>query len=306
MDYNFSKKIIKKIESLLGIKVVKARVPPQGMDSKVIFVVDERNMEYAVKYGKNSVSDASAYTILRDNKIDIPVPKVFGIFEFSGDAVLILERIKFPLLETISANKMYKYIPSMIANLKKIHEVKSDKAGALFENEGTNNWQEIMLSKFNGEDENLNWQKITKRDSLDGNLILQAVAKVIKKIKSFEFINQSYSLLHTDFNQRNLFVNPKTDDITGIIDWGEAMFGDPIYDFARIRMYIWHFNLQDDVLKKYYSLLSFTPYEKKLEEFYWVIRIIEYLAYYSEEMNEFNSGRIKLHQDFLRNYNWNS
>lgn len=183
--------------------------------------------------------------------------------------------------------------------------MKSDKAGFLIGNEDVYDWKKIISAKFNGEDENLDWQEIAQRSSLNKNLVLQSVDNVIKKIEKFEFIDRSYSLLHTDFNQRNLFVNPKTSDIAGIIDWGEAMFGDPIYDFARIRMYIWHFNLNNNVLKEYYGLLPFTSYEKKLEELYWVIRVIEYLAYYSEEMNEFNIGRIKLHQDFLRNYDWN-
>ena len=82
------------------------------------------------------------------------------------------------------------------------------------------------------------------------------------------------------------------------------MFGDPIYDFARVRMYIWHFNLDDNILRQYYELVAFTHEEKNREELYWLSRVIEYLAYYSEELNDFNLGRIKLHQEFLRQYEW--
>lgn len=110
--------------------------------------------------------------------------------------------------------------------------------------------------------------------------------------------------MHTDFNQRNLFVDLKSDEIKGVIDWSEAIFGDPIYDFARVRMYIWHFNLGEDVIEKYYKLVDFDQKQKNLEQIYWLSRVIEYLAYYSEELNEFNIGRIKLHQNFLENYDW--
>lgn len=82
------------------------------------------------------------------------------------------------------------------------------------------------------------------------------------------------------------------------------MYGDPIYDFARVRMYIWHFNLKPQTLNSYYTALNLTPAERNYEEIYMLVRIIEYLAYYSEELNEFNTGRIKLHQEFLKNYNW--
>ena len=134
--------------------------------------------------------------------------------------------------------------------------------------------------------------------------MLQSVEKIIEKIEKIKFDEDSYSLLHIDFNQRNLFVNPDTNEIAAIIDWGEAMFGDPIYDFARVRMLIWHFKLGDEVVQNYYDLMSYTPEQKKLDDLYWLSRVIEYLAYYSEELNEFNTGRIKLHQDFLRNFNW--
>lgn len=107
--------------------------------------------------------------------------------------------------------------------------------------------------------------------------------------------------MHTDFNQINLFVDPNSREIAGIIDWGEAIFGDPVYDYARIRLFIWHFNLGFEVLENYYQLLSYTAEQKELENLYFLSRVIEYLAYYSEELNEFNVGRIKLHQNYLEN-----
>lgn len=305
MTSNFPKKIIKKTEQLLDINVIETASLPQGMDSEVIFITDNQDKKYVIKYGTNTISDLLAYSILLNNNINIPVPQVFGTFKFEGKNVIILQKIEYPLLETISPYKMSKYIPSMINNLKKIHRIKSDQSGSLTENNEKRTWKTILLSKFNGDNIELNWTKIAKRNCLDEKLVLQSIDHIIKKINKYKLINKSYSLLHTDFNQRNLFINPNNNDITGIIDWGEAMFGDPIYDFARIRMYIWHFHLSLKVIKEYYDLLSFNPYEKKLEELYWVYRIIEYLAYYSEEETDFNISRINLHQNFLRNYDWN-
>ncbi len=82
------------------------------------------------------------------------------------------------------------------------------------------------------------------------------------------------------------------------------MFGDPLYDFARVRMYLWHFNLGNQAVKEYYELMQFTPQQKNLEDLYWLSRIIQYLAWYSEDPDDFNKGRINLHQDYLRVYNW--
>lgn len=301
---DYQKKIISKIEDQLKAKVVDIQIPPQGMDSDVFFIRDNTGNEYAIKQSEDSISDILAYELLKKNKIDIPVPKLIGNFCFEEKQVLILEKVNYPLLESVPVGQMHRYIPSMVKNLEKIHEVKSDDAGFLTQTEKKDNWKEIMLSKFLGANLNLNWKQIVLRKGLDASLILKSVDNIIKKIEKTEFINHSYSLLHTDFNQKNLFVNPDSDEITAIIDWSEAMFGDPIYDFARIRMYIWHFYLGNSVLENYYNLLSFTPEQKHLEELYWLSRVIEYLAYYSEDLNEFNVGRIKLHQDFLREYRW--
>jgi len=305
MEKDFQEKIILKVEEYLKTKIVDIKIPPQGMDSQVFFVMDTDSKEYAIKcYARSLSGDILAFKLLRKNKIDIPVPKVFGIFTFENKQVIIFEKINFPLLDSIPVDQMSRYIPSMVNNLKKIHEVKSDKAGFLTEIDKESSWKEVMLSKFTDASPDLDWKEIVTREGLDSKLLLDSVENIIKKIERTDFIDKDYSLLHTDFNQRNLFVNPDSDEIAAIIDWGETMFGDPIYDFARVRMYIWHFNLSDETLKKYYELLSFTLEQEQLEELYWLSRVIEYLAYYSEELNEFNRGRIKMHQDFLRAYKW--
>lgn len=298
------KQITKEIEKQLKIKIVNTKIPPQGMDSEVFFTTDSNGKEYAIKIGKNATSDILAYRLLEENKIDIPVPKIFGNFTFEDKTVVILEKINFPLLESVPVDQMHRYISSMIKNLKKIHQIKSDRAGFLIERDKNINWKEIMLAKFNSKDPALDWNEIAKRRGLDSELVLKSVENIIGKINQTEFIDSPYFFLHTDFNQRNLFINPYSDEIVGIIDWGEAMFGDPIYDFARVKMFIWHFNLGYKALKDYDKLISLTPQQKRLEELYWLSRVIEYLAYYSEELNKFNTGRIKLHQGFLREYRW--
>jgi len=299
------KQIIKKVGELLGINIRDVQTPVQGMDSYVIFAIDSNNKEYAIKYYRTaSANEALALRLLNDNKVDIPIPKVLGEFKINEKSVLILEKINFPLLESIPAGEMLRYIPSMIDNLKKIHKVKSERAGFLNKSGKNRSWKEIMLAKFTGKDPVLNWSKVAKRDGLDSELVLKSIENIIKKIEGTEFSEGPYSLLHTDFNQRNLFVNPDSGEIAGIVDWNEAIFGDPVYDFARVRMFIWHFDIENSALEKYYELVSLAPEQKKLEELYWLSRIIEYLAYYSEELNEFNVGRIKMHQDFLRACEW--
>lgn len=296
--------ITSKIENYLKIRITKTEIPPQGMDSNIFLITDNTGKEYAVKLSKSTLSEKLVYELLAKHNIDIPLPKLIYSFTYKNMQIIVLEKVNFPLLDSIPTDQIYKYIPSMIENLKKVHQVKSDQAGFIASTSKDKTWKELLLTLFNNNQESLNWNEIVLRNSLDQDLVTQSVKNIVKKIKITKFTDTNYSLLHTDFNQRNLFVNPNSNDITGIIDWAESMFGDPIYDFARVRMLIWHFEIEDQILKEYYQLLSFSPKKRELEELYWVIRIIEYLAYYSEDLNEFNKGRIDLHQNFLKTYDW--
>jgi len=299
MKRDISIKLIQEIEKRLFIKIVKTTIPPQGMDSQVFIVIDSKAKEYVIKYSKWAFNDKFAYDLINNHKLNIPIPKVLCSFVFDENQVLVLEKINYPLLESV--NDKSKYIPSMINCLKSIHEIKSDIAG-LLNTRLNKTWKEILLSNFNGNDELLDWVVITKRKGLDKDLVLKSINKLIKQIEEKEFLNSNYSLLHPDFNQRNLFIDPNSNKITGIIDWSESMFGDPLYDFARLRMFIWHFKLGENVLKEYYSLVNLNEKEKEIEQIYVVSFVIEYLAYYSEELNEFNNNRIKTHQEYLTKY----
>ena len=48
-----------------------------------------------------------------------------------------------------------------------------------------------------------------------------------------ELNNVPPSLLHGDLGDREIFVEPINGAVTAIVDWGGALSGDPLYDFAR-------------------------------------------------------------------------
>ncbi len=302
MSSSTQKLIVSTIEKLIGITVVDIKIPKQGVDSEVIIINDISGKEFAVKFSRESANDVLAFNLIKENNIDIPIPKLITHFSFEDNTVLVMEKINFPLLEAASSKQVY--IPSMIAHLKKLHTIKSNKVGMLSNQDNLKSWKELLLYKYSGQHPWFNWNKIAHRDGVDTELILKSVNLMRNKIEKHAFINKNYSLLHTDFNQRNLFVDLNSEKITAIIDWTEAMFGDPLFDFARVRMFIWHFNLQNEALEKYFSLLSLTEEEIELEELYLVSQILDYITWYSEVRNDFNDERLKRHQEFLEDYKW--
>jgi aminoglycoside phosphotransferase (APT) family kinase protein len=301
---DFQKRLIAYIENSFNsnIKLENIDVPPQGMSSSVFFIKLANGTECAVKYGNDAMKDIPALDLIAKKQIDLPVPIPVASFVFGDVPVIILKRIQFPLFESVSVEEMQKYVPSIVKNLHELHKIKSDKPGRLGEEYKEETWKGMLLSIFNGND--FDWTEVAERESLDKELILGSVNNITKKIENTVFDLKEYSLLHTDFNQRNLFVDSLNHEISGIIDWEDAMFGDPLYDFARVRMYMWHFNFNEKSINDYYDLMNFSATQRDLEDLYWLSRVIQYLGWYSEELTEFNLSRIKLHQDYLRNYIW--
>lgn len=300
MDQQIQKDIADKISQELGIVFVDFKNPPQGMGSLVFLAQDEKGREYAIKMGQDVGADVRALELIAQSGIEIPVPATLGCFDLPQGKTLVMERIDKPLLEDLPKEKMSEFILPMLDCLKALHGIKSSRAGMVGKTDSPEDWKAFLLFKYSGKHPWFNWRQIALRDGVDSNLIAKSVALMAKKISSAELPKEDYSLLHTDFNQRNIFVDPLHHRIAGIIDWSEATFGDPLYDFARVRMLIWHFGLGKDVEETYFRYLGLSVEEKVREEVYLQSQILDYISWYSQEKDDFNVGRLKLHQDFLR------
>ncbi|MDP2656648.1 MAG: phosphotransferase [bacterium] len=305
LDTHTIDQIIHQIEGLLGITIVERELSDlQGTDGHVFIVTDKDGTEYVIKYSPNAINDVVALNLIKEKNLTIPVPKLFGYFSFKGKTVVVLEKITFPLLDQTSRERYHLYIKSMIDHLQKIHTVKSKIAGFVSNQEKRMSWQQFLLNMYTEKSPFFDWREIVSRDGVDTKLVQKALTAVVKKIENQKFLDPTYSLLHTDFNQKNLFVDQKLHAISSITDWSEAMFGDPLYDFVRIRLYIFHFNLKHGSRKTYFDLLHLTKEEKEREELYFVIQILNYIGWYSEVKNDFNTSRLAMHQEFLKNYPW--
>lgn len=86
---------------------------------------------------------------------------------------------------------------------------------------------EEMLLLHNNIQEKLHpFIKIEKQKELDQSFE--------KFQKNGAIMRDKLTIIHGDFGASNIIWNPKTAEITGIIDFGSARIGDPAYDFAGI------------------------------------------------------------------------
>ncbi len=286
---------------ILGREILKAETPRQGMGSSVFIISAADGKRFAIKIGEDVGTDMKALELVERSGIDVPVPEVYGSFDFSQGKAMVMENVEFPLLEDVSDDEKHLYIAPMLEALKNIHFVRRARAGAIGA-DGARSWKDFLLFRFGGAHPWFDWTDIAQRDGVDRVLIEDALIKISRDIRDIPLPEGSHALLHTDFNQRNLFVNPFRHRIACIVDWSEAAFGDPLYDFARVHLFILHFDLGEAALARFYDSLTLSEEEKEREELYLRSLILEYIAWYSEKSDEFDRGRLALHQRFLREY----
>jgi len=303
--------LISEIENRLNLKIASSYSPPQGMDSEVFIIRALQLREYVVKFGKDVYADVLAIELINSQNgshaaIKIPVPEICTEFEFEGRHVIVMEKLGGQLLQDIPDSGKHRYLRSMVATLRKIHEIKAPRAGLVYQKwtPRADNWQELLQLILSGEHPWYPWDKILNIPIISKGIVGASLSKLREMLASKVSSNNSfpgsnYSLLHTDFNQRNIFVNPETSEVSGVIDWTEAMFGDPLYDFARLKLYKYHFQVTADFESLLQAELKLTTEESQLLDLYFMIIVLSYLRWYSDEPSGSNLARIALHQKIL-------
>lgn len=78
-------------------------------------------------------------------------------------------------------------------------------------------------------------ERATARLVVHGAITSTATTRIRKRFDALrDSLNARPSvLLHADLGDGEVFVDPQTARITGIVDWGASIAGDPLYEFAR-------------------------------------------------------------------------
>jgi aminoglycoside phosphotransferase (APT) family kinase protein len=114
--------------------------------------------------------------------------------------------------------------------LRRVHDIALPGFGALSETGGRltgedTTWPETMRRRGGG------LGPAIEAGLVPGTLVERALAAVSRHEHQFGQVSTGH-LLHGDFHPRHVYAAGGA--ITGIIDWGDATVGDPLYDFGRL------------------------------------------------------------------------
>jgi len=182
--------------------------------------------------------------------------------------------------------------------LRNIHSVKTKGYGRFIKRDGNEEWvgsypawfsffHDVFVKRWE-------WAKEEKLFSEEITIKLDALYLQHKPyLQSF----QTPSLVHADLCTENIIIRQEkgTFQLSGIIDFGDALSGDPLYDLAEIFYFSGvNWNLLEPFLSAYSENSVFTEAQKKIVEFYELFLSVFYIFDDSVYIPK-NKPRVKWH-----------
>lgn len=253
----------------------------KGNRNTVITVNDGKN-DLIVKAGLDVETDYLALSIL--NEIGFPSPKVLSYSSYHSTGincgVVIMSKLAGIQVRSLSPERRSQAVSNLIDELEKLRMCKSvGGAGSIkiVNNVESLSWKEYLEKVIDEAEKDLKISNpVTSAILVDWETISSTIEFVRPDIASLPS-DLELNLLHNDLNLTNCLAT--AEQFVGIVDWSDAIYGDWLYDLARLRM-----NLEQSrdeySLEAYRLKVRINPEETKRERLYYLCRLIEYLGIY--------------------------
>jgi len=266
---------------LLGQSFREWSQPAAGADHLVVIATTETGTKVAIKAGLEANVDAHVLRGLQSVAAPIPSLLAEGRIDNAGAPcfLTIMTFVEGALLADLTDGSAHLYLAPLLEAMRGVHEIATvDGAGPVLSvvNGSRLSWKTHLLGILTGEHPEFNWPAIATSPGVDGNVLRRALDLAITRVGSLPAMAR-YSLLHGDLNPHNVFV--RDDQISGIIDWSYARFGDPLFDFARLRINPF-VRSNPNAVDLYFSLLNLDRDERMREETYYLFNLVEYVNWY--------------------------
>jgi hygromycin-B 4-O-kinase len=199
-----------------------------GVESQVYLLVENR-AEYVLRINRSEVGfKKDAFASRHFNSALLPVPAVIEIGHIDDvHSFCITARVPGTTLQDLSPEQLRRTLQSTMATMAAIAQcdMGSTKGYGVFDEHGVgsnSSWRSFLRSPST-----LEWTKnapLIRNTGIDS--ALQMLLELSENMQDFR------NLVHGDFGSNNVLSDGTS--ITGVIDWSEAMIGDPLYDVANI------------------------------------------------------------------------
>lgn len=271
--------LLQQATAALGHPIHDWSQPDAGADHVVVLVTTASGERLVIKAGAEAEVDAFVLELLA-GRGNVPTLIAQAPLDDHPEAgsLIVMTAIDGTLLADVHRHAE-RYLRPLIDAMRIVHAV-TTTAGAgpvlAVERGARQSWREYLVDMLTGRDPEFRWLEIASHPNVDGGLLTVALDRAVMRAQGLAFPAQ-LSLLHGDLNPANVFV--RDGKITGIIDWSYARYGDPLFDFARLRMNPF-IRTNPAAMREYDALLNLTPEEERREAFYYVVNLLEYVNWY--------------------------
>lgn len=240
--------------------------------------------EVVLKAGLEANVDAFVLERLADSPV--PVPTLLGLSPLMVKAIQHWLTIMTLEPEELLAEQadLGKYLPQLIVSIHDVHLIRaSSGAGPVLavEERQHQSWKSYLLSILGDNHADFRWTEIAEHPEIDGPTVCRVVHALEAHVQAIPDL-PDLSLLHGDLNPFNVFV--KNGQISSIIDWSYLRYGDPLFDFARLRMN-GIIRMSSTFLDLYFLQLGLTEAEAAREQSYYLFNVLEYVNWYVDDEN---------------------
>ena len=187
---------------------------------------------FVIKMNQDITAIKNEYAIIKSFKVKC-LPEALNFTELAGYGIILEKRIKGDDVQKVwrrlNPNNKTKIINDLASAVSSFHRQRRSYFWLLKSNKKFRSYDQLLLDKFKK-----NRKKIFNNKTAY-SLFLKVRSNLNEDKMAEVFKNAKPALVHGDLIMHNILTDEN--NLTGIIDWEHAQFGDPFYDLARVVYY---------------------------------------------------------------------
>lgn len=272
--------VLQQASAFLGQPLRDGRAAEMGADHLVVFASTPTLGPVVIKVGADAETDAYVLDQLRDLPVRVPRPLARGTIAADRQRypAAVMTRIEGGALAAVP--DQHRYLSVLVEQMRRVHQVTTAGAAGpvrdVLLGSAPTTWKAYLRNILSGKNPEFDWESLCASPLVEAGVLRRAIAALLDELEGLPEPAR-YHLLHGDLNPYNILVD--NDQLTGIIDWSYARYGDPLFDFARLRMnpFLRQLPAATDA---YCALLGLSPEERAREAFYFRFNLAEYINWY--------------------------
>jgi len=198
------------------------------------FAFRREGRDYVIRFGAHREDFAKDRLAARYARPALPIPRVVELGEAFGGTYAISERVFGEYLDDVDESRMRALLPSLFAALDsaRLADISGTSGYGVWGADGNAphpSWRSALLEVAHDRpaDRTHGWRERLAASPLGIGLFEEAYGHLQALV---DRVPEERHLIHSDLLHFNVLV--EADRITGVLDWGCAMYGDFLYDLA--------------------------------------------------------------------------